>query len=254
MKTFQVYLVILMLVGCGGSDPSGSNNDGEEPPPRCELNADCPQNSTPFCVGGVCLIVSEVPTCSAGEPCSAGYHCGSDGFCAAGCQVDGDCCPEGEDCSCPGGPGCDQYTCVSEGRCRSDVSVCTDCSDGWQCLDTAPECFLAGLCIFPSDCSGGLICVDDGACGPCEVDEQCPDQICESGVCTDPAPPDPVDPGGPAVNRTCADDAECDAFDGVRKCSTTQDPRRCTKSCSNNGQCRSDGFNTCTNGECTGMN
>lgn len=135
----------------------------------------------------------------------------------------------------------------------SDASVCTDCSDGWQCLDTAPECFLAGLCIFPSDCSGGLICVDDGACGPCEVDEQCPDQICESGVCTDPAPPDPVDPGGPAVNRTCADDAECDAFDGVRKCSTTQDPRRCTKSCSNNGQCRSDGFNTCTNGECTGV-
>lgn len=248
MRSLVVVLSV-SIAACGGSNSSPGSpggGDSNEPLPKCELNVDCPQGTTPFCVEGICLQVAEIPSCSDTERCPAGYHCSADNLCEVGCEANLDCCPTGEDCACPDGSGCDLFECITvDGRCRSDATVCTDCPADWQCLDTAPECYLAGLCYLPADCTDGQICIDN-ACAPCTADEQCTSNLVCSpgGKCVSPAPQDT------SPNRLCATDSECShVTDGF--CSTTQNPQRCTKTCSNNGQCRSDDFDSCNNqGEC----
>lgn len=236
-------LSFALMVSCGGSSPPNNNGSSEQELHKCSSDVECQSFAdTQFCEAGVCVNCMGsncVPACDESTPCLAGFHCSSDDTCQPGCETNEECCPEGAaDCSIFECVVTDRY-CFQPDR----VTDCSECSADWACTDTL-QCYLQDVCNLTSDCVNGKICANK-RCSPCTADGQCPtNQTCQNGSCTDPGPADN------SPNRLCASDSECSHItDGF--CSTTQDPRRCTKACSNNGSCRSDDFDSCNNqGEC----
>lgn len=295
MKNYVMLLTALAFSGCGGSSaPSNTNNGGDTDEivlHKCSSDLECDGiEGTPYCVDEICVACESgncIPACDEDTPCTeAGFHC-ENNQCLPGCVADTGCCPDGLDCACPDGAGCDAYQCVvAEAYCFQPerVSVCTECPDNWGCTGTL-QCFVRDVCNIASDCSGGQICVNK-RCAPCTANEQCPagetcqdgacavacsgngdctnGQICDAGVCA-PCTSDTQcsggdvclsgaceDPGSPVANRLCDENSDCTHVQDGR-CSTVLNPRRCTQSCNNNGQCRSEGFDSCNaNGECIG--
>lgn len=263
------FVLFALTLSCDGSSPS-TNNGGNSTPQdlRCEEDQNCIDLGlgTDFCIDERCQQCDSnagscVPSCDANTPCETGFHCSED-QCLPNCETDADCCRHDQD-------NCDLYSCLSNGDCllTERVTDCPECPDPtWQCSTTL-QCSLRDVCNLNSDCSPGLICVD--VCINCTSSEQCPSgQSCQSGTCQDACADNGDCSGGQicqagtcqtsgspgtAVNHTCTNNADC-GDTGVDGAVCSQTSGRCTKSCSNNGQCRSDGYDRCESGECVGVN
>ncbi len=193
--------------------------------PPCGSDADCLGFET--CVGGVCEVESDCPTCA---PCNTVDDCGTAGWICAGTG---------------GGAGVCTRTCSDSGDCPGN-SDCYDVGEILVCLNDDAD--TRGAC--PAD----YVCVDDSAPDPCET-VTCPTgQVCDDGTCFTVGGAD-----GCVVCDACevtADcgggDADCYSFDGVSSvcaltCASTAD-------CPANTACLSfqsgtDTFDLCLNAD-----
>jgi hypothetical protein len=248
-KLMCLGIVLMVSVNCNENNP---------PTPKCDLNVDCPAE-TPFCVDGICLMGKEIPSCDGWTDCEAGFHCLGN-QCLPKCNAGRDCCIDAQDClACDTSDVCNEFRCVSSGRCQliTPVADCALCdSMGWMCEDTAPECYLGGVCNVPGDCDNGQVCIDL-LCAPCTDDAQCPlQQVCDNGACGEVGNPNTdttPDPG----TETCNDNSDCNSLDhdAVDYYCRSASPRYCTIACSGNPgqakkQCEDENLTRCENNEC----
>ena len=206
-------------------DERGTCVPGDEPPPPCTDNADCP--------GGYC----DIQEGATEGTCVDTGNCGPDGDCSMYgpgmacderniCVPDEGPCPDGE-CGCIDDSECDSSQLCIASLCTDPDTVCffnVECGDG-ACVDNEchARCDATTTCPIGQGCELGYCqdlavgldgCVYDEECGEtgfrcinatchptCETAETCGEgETCASGVCR-------AD-GGPIHN--CTDASECD--------------------------------------------
>jgi hypothetical protein len=208
---------------------------------QCQLNHDCPLESTPqYCVQGLCVPQSQVTFCQRGH-CGAGQRCNiQNNVCEEdlGCSGDQDClmtqvCNLGTrqcETRCDpldAGAVCDPVQMCVGGRCVD----CTDdaqCPIGLTCDTLAGRCTAPGICYSDANCPAGLVCnLASSTCGPppppCTNSGSCPaGYVCDItlGTCA----PQNCEPDAFAPNQTMATAAPIDAgasYSALTLCGST---------------------------------
>ena len=204
----------------------------------CDVDGDCPGRQR--CAGGQCV---------EGAGCDADLDCLGARRCHPEIAVCVDACPDG---ACPAGlvcraglcgepDGClDDAECAGERVCRlgrcavGECAAHDDCPGGtcadFACADAAPGACacpdgwacIAGACVQPGPCGGGTcpagwVCRDDGLCGRCADDADCPGR-CDDGICLDEIACESDDdclPGHACLGGRCAIDFAGCVDDGL---------------------------------------
>jgi len=250
-------------------DMSSCLRDGQCQSGTCDASQCCP-------VGSDC--------CLAPADCDGNYTCNTlTGVCYDSCSTDGQC-KAGETCYAPNcgsgaptGTACSDGSSCESGRCDLDPGVC--CPSGVECCTTGTHCPGLATCeistfLCRSDCANQTDCKPAGFCDVssttciadyavsdlCNFNEQCPNDLCETGqqynvcctagadCCTEAADCASGTFGCNATARTCY--LDCTPANEAINCASTAycEANLCVAKKTNGVSCG--GGNECTSGRC----